>query len=244
MTDKTNLKNKNVLVTGGTTGIGRATAKLLAEEGAKVMIFGRNKDHLNDALSEIKKYGQIFGVVADVSIETDIDRVFSEFKERYGDIDILINNASLPARSITANSYSKMEYVLKTNVLGYMYCAKKSYEIMKKNGQGHIVNIGSMSAKAKEEKADLYVSTKSAVEGFSESLRKKINRSGIKLSLIEPGSVGTSMIDEDLEEQKILQEELLLLKAEDIAEAILFCLTRPKRCEIICIEIKPHRQII
>ena len=243
ITDRTILKNKNVLVTGGTSGIGKATAKRLAQEGANVMIFGRNKDHLKKAVSDIKKYG-IFGITADVSSETDIDKVFSEFKRKYGDIDILVNNASLPARSITSNNYQKMEYTLRVNILGYMYCTKKAFEIMKNNGQGHIVNIGSMSAKVKEERADLYVPTKSAIEGFSESFRKKANRNGVKLSLIEPGSVGTGMVDESKEEQKKLQEEFLMLRAEDIAEAIVFCLTRPKRCDVICLEIKPHRQII
>jgi len=245
-TNHSEIKGKNIIVTGGTTGIGRATAKILLGLGGNVMIFGRDKTHLDDAISELTtiEEGNIYGTNADVTSKENVDEVFAEFDKTFGQIDILINNASLPARSITKSEYPEWEYVLKVNILGYLHFSSEAIERMRKKGEGHIVNIGSMSAKVKEEDADVYVATKSAIEGFSESLRKQVNKYGIKVSLIEPGSVGTDMVDETPEEQEILENKLVMLKAEDIAEAVVFCLTRPKRCDVICLEIKPHKQLI
>jgi NADP-dependent 3-hydroxy acid dehydrogenase YdfG len=236
---------KNALITGGTSGIGLAIAKKLSLLGANVMIFGRTKSHLREAIYEIKPTGgQVVGVLADVSDQLEIDGVFDKIDSLFGKIDIFINNAALPARRVVSANYQEIEKVLNVNILGYLYCASKAIRRMKKNGSGHIVNIGSMSAKVKEENADLYVATKSAIEGFSEALRKQANRAGIKISLIEPGSVGTNMVSENFEEQSKMQTDLTMLKAEDIAEAVLFCLTRPERCDIMNIQIKPHKQII
>lgn len=243
--NQTEIKGKNVLITGGTTGIGRATAKLLIGMGTNVMVFGKNKQHLDDALRELQGIGNnFFGMIADVANKEEVDAVFREFDNTFGNIDILINNAAMPARSIVKTEYLEWKYVVEVNILGYLYCSNEAIKRMKKNGSGHIINIGSLSAKGREADADVYVATKSAIEGFSESLRKQVNRYGIKVSLIEPGSVATNMVKESKAEQVKLQNEFIMLKPEDIAEAIVFCLTRPKRCDIICLEIRPHKQLI
>jgi NADP-dependent 3-hydroxy acid dehydrogenase YdfG len=109
---------------------------------------------------------------------------------------------------------------------------------------GHIINIGSMSAESREGGDDLYVTTKSAILGFNESLRKTVNRKGIKVSLIEPGSVGTNMISESSIQQEKKESAGEMLKAEDVAECIIFCLNRPSRCDIVEIQVKPSHQII
>ncbi|MFA4996359.1 MAG: SDR family oxidoreductase [Patescibacteria group bacterium] len=236
------IKGKNILISGGTTGIGRATAKLLVNYGANVMIFGRDKNHLDDAIFDIEnKNGKIFGVTADVSDKNQVKEVFKKFEETYGDIDVLINNASLPARSILDCQSNKWQYIVNVNILGYLYCSSEAVNRMIKGNGGHLINIGSLSSVLREEGADIYVATKSAVEGFSDSLRKQIGKYEIKVSLIEPGSVGTNLITHNSKEQEILQKESKMLKAEDVAEAILFCLTRPKRCDIIELKIRPHK---
>ena len=107
-----------------------------------------------------------------------------------------------------------------------------------------IINIGSMSAERREAGSSLYVATKSAVQGFTESLRKEVNQDGIRVALIEPGAVGTDLNDLPPEKQRQMEAELKMLKAEDIANYIYFILTEPQRVDVIVGEIRPHLQII
>ena len=198
------IEGKTVLITGGTTGIGRATAVLLAKKGASVLIFGRHEKELKDALLDIKKISgrENLGMIADVTNHSSMEKVFQKIDHDFGHLDILINNASLPARSVLYTDFDKIEYVVKTNLTGYLYCTKLACDRMLKAHSGHIVSMGSMSAFTRDEETDLYVATKCGVEGFNESVRKMIGPNGIKMTIIEPGSVGTNMVDESSKEQR------------------------------------------
>jgi NADP-dependent 3-hydroxy acid dehydrogenase YdfG len=244
--DEQDLAGKIAIVTGGTTGIGRATAYLLAERGVKVVITGRHEPELNDAVNDIRKAGDVTGIIADNAYEDQIERLFDEARRTYGDTDILINNAALPARSITEMSYDEALNVLRVNILGYLACTNRAVEMMKRKGGGHIVNIGSLSAKVREEGADVYVASKGATEAMSESLRKKLEKENpeIRLSLIEPGSVGTNLSgeQEDVEEQGPAIDEGRMLKAEDIAASVIYILTQPPRCNVMELRITPVNQ--
>ncbi|HOX40958.1 MAG TPA: SDR family oxidoreductase [bacterium] len=238
------LAGKVALITGGTTGIGRATAVALAHQGADVFVFGRHQNKLDDAIADIKKISgrEAFGLCADVSKIDDIKNVFKRIDDKFGKIDFLINNASLGARSILDQDFENMDYVLDVNIKGYLLCTRYALDRMIPVKSGHIVNIGSMSSEVREGDADIYVATKSAIAGFNESLRKKVRSQGIKVTLIKPGSVGTDMVTETVQEQVEAQEKRLLLKAEDVANCILFALLQSDRCEIIDIGLKPHYQ--
>lgn len=240
------VKDKNILITGGTTGIGRETAILLASQGARVMIFGRHGQELNDALEELNKTGsmQVSGMIADVSDSKDVEAVFQKFDQEFGSLDVLINNAALGYGSVLEGSHEDREYLLSTNIDGYLMCAHEAGKRMKENGGGHIVNIGSMSAEVREDGSSVYVATKAAIRGFSASLRKELNPHHIHVTLIEPGAVYTDMQEAPAEElkEKVKNEEMLLSK--DIARAILFCLSQPKRSSIVSLQIKPLMQKI
>ena len=238
------VNTKSVLITGGTTGIGRATAILLAAQGAQVMIFGRHEQELNDAVNDIRRAGgEVVGLTADTASPEDIKRVFQEVDRQMGQLDILVNNAALGYNSITEGDYAEWEYIVRTNLLGYMAIAHEAIERMKANGWGHIVNVGSMSADEREKGSSVYVATKSGIEGFSEALRKEVNPLGIKVTLIEPGAVGTDMQDQySPEEQRQKEEKMEMLKAEDIAACILYTITQPKRCDVVMMQIRPHLQ--
>jgi NADP-dependent 3-hydroxy acid dehydrogenase YdfG len=238
--------DKAVLVTGGTTGIGRATAILLASQGARVMIFGRHEQELNDALKDIRETGgEVTGLTADTANSEDIKRVFREVDREMGKLDILINNAALGYNSIMEGAYEDWQYIVNTNLLGYMAIAHEAIERMKAQKEGHIVNIGSMSADVREKGSSVYVATKAGIEGFSEALRKEVNPLGIKVTLIEPGAVGTDMQSEySPAEQRKKEEKMEMLKAEDIAACILYTLTQPKRCDVVMMQIRPHMQSI
>jgi NADP-dependent 3-hydroxy acid dehydrogenase YdfG len=242
-TEVQDVADKAIVISGGTTGIGRTTAILLAELGARVLIFGRHEVELNDSMRDLEKISDaVFGLTADVSRTEDVKRVFREADEKLGRVDVLINNAALSGDGVMDHTMEEAEYIIDTNVFGYVACAHEAIRRMKQVGGGHIINVGSMSAETRGEGSSVYTATKTAIQGFSESLRKEVNKYGIKVTLIEPGAVGTDMQPEPPEEQREKQAALEMLKAEDIAACIHYCLVQPHRCDVIGVQIQPHKQ--
>ena len=238
--------DKSILITGGTTGIGRATAILLASQGAHVMIFGRHDKELQDALSDLREAGgEVLGLTADTSNPNDIKRIFREVDQQMGQLDVLVNNAALGYGSIMEGTYADWQNIVHTNLLGYMAMTHAAIERMKPRGMGHIINVGSMSADVREKDSSVYVATKAGIQGFSEALRKEVNPLGIKVTLIEPGAVGTDMQSQySPAEQRQKEAKMEMLKAEDIAACILYALTQPKRCDVVMLQVRPHLQSI
>lgn len=236
------LDGRCVLVTGGTTGIGRATAILLAQHGANVMVFGRSEQALQDAFDDFERFGcKIHGTNADQADQKDILRVFREVDSRLGGLDILVNNAAISADSIVDEE--NWRYVIESNLNGYLSCTREAIRRMRPRRQGAIVNIGSVSADKRGKDSDVYVATKSAIQGFSYSLAEEVAGDGIGVTLIEPGLVGTDFFpDMSAETQREMEANEVMLTAEDIAECVLFALTRPKRCRIAEITVVPLRK--
>lgn len=237
---------RRIIITGGTTGIGRAAALLLARDN-EVLIAGRHDETLADTIADFERAGrgstgQLRGTVADIATEAGIAKLFEEADKHWNQLDILINNAGLPFDSILDGQYSDWEYLLRTNLLGVLACSRMAVDRMRTVGTGHIVNIGSMSADVREKDSSVYVASKSGIQGFSESLRKEVNGLGIKVTLIEPGTVGTDMQPRSGQQEKI--DTLEMLRAEDIAVAIYYCLATPPRCDVVGMQIRPHAQYI
>lgn len=237
----------SIIITGGTTGIGRATALLLASHGANVFINGTDQQHLDDVLKDVASAGftgSVNGIIADLATEEGIKQLFKEANAHLNGIDVFINNAALAYQGVSDGNYSEWHKVVNTNLTGYITCTHVALTQMKEKKRGHIINIGSMNADVREKDSSVYVATKSAIQGFTESLRKEVNEQGIKVTLIEPGAVGTDMQPVSVPDQQKQQENLEMLKAEDIANVILFALSQPERCDIVDIKVKPHLQII
>jgi NADP-dependent 3-hydroxy acid dehydrogenase YdfG len=240
-----NISEKNIVITGGTTGIGKATAELLLSLGARVLIFGRNPDDFNATFDELSvKYPEteLFGTPADVTNEDDIKKIFDIVDLNMGHIDILINNAALSSQGIIDSADWK--YIIDTNIKGYIDFAQQAVLRMKMQKSGHIINVGSMSAEVRNAESTIYVTTKAAINGFTASLRKEINPIGIKVTLVEPGAVMSDMQPGTKEEQREKIEKMEMLEAGDIAMSILFILSQPPRCDIVSMQIRPHLQII
>lgn len=236
---------KRILITGGSTGIGRETAILLASKGAKVLVTGRHQEQIDETLNAMDgAQGSGYGIAADLAEEAGIRKIFAYADQELGGLDCLVNNAALAYQSIMEGSYKDWQYIVNTNLLGYMACVHEAVKRMEIAGEGHIVNIGSMSADVRESNSSVYVATKSGIQGFSEALRKELNPKGIKVSLIEPGAVDTDMQEGSEEEklQKIAHQEMI--PAREIAAAVLYCLDQPKHTDIVNIKIRPHLQLI
>lgn len=238
---------RTVVVTGGTTGIGRATAILLALQGADVLIAGQDPQHLTDTLNSADQEqlkGNLTGIITDLSTEEGINKLFNEADNHFKKLDVLVNCAALAYQGIAEGSYADWQKVVNTNLLAYLACTRQAIDRMRPNKEGHIINIGSMSADVREKNSSVYVATKAAIQGFSESVRKEINEMGIKVTLIEPGAVGTDMQPVSVPDQQQKEEDLEMLKAEDVAAAVLYTIMQPKRCDVVDIKIRPHLQII
>lgn len=245
------VQGKRILLTGGTTGIGRATAILLASHGARIYTYGETRQELDDALRDIEKAadkgGEVFGAVIEQTRHDEVLRAFEEADARLGGIDILVSNAAQPATGVTKMDFEQIEFVVRTNLLGYIACVQEAVRRFQEQGKGYVVCVGSMSADVKDTGADVYTATKTGIAGFCDALRKQVNEQNIKVSLVEPGLVGTDLHEDEQaepEKQREMQAQLEMLTAEDIAAAILFCIQQPWRSEIVTLEIKPSKQII
>lgn len=239
------IKGKSIVLTGGTTGIGRTTAQLLAYKGARVLIFGRHEKELNDALRDCEKYGEVEGMLADQAHESDVMKVFERVDTKFGSIDILINNAAIGGSDIEESSLSDITYIVHSNLLGYLYCAHEAVKRMREKRNGHIVNVGSLSAEVRDRGSGVYVATKAGIRAWSTSLSKTVVDYNIKVSLIESGNVGTDLRGyESAEYQQEQERKMAMLTTEDIAESILYCIMQPLPCDITDLKIRPHRQPI
>jgi len=175
-------------VTGGTTGIGRAIAILLASYGVKVFTCGRHKEHLDDALARIREVGDGDGLAVDLSKPKDVDRFFAAADDYLGGIDIAVINAAVPADALAETSEKDTRYQLETDFVSYLITAQEAAKRMK--GGSDIILIGSMSAVSRKGGSSIYVAAKSGIQAFAASLRQELAEQDIKVCLIEPGFTG------------------------------------------------------
>jgi len=242
----TAIAGKKIVITGGTTGIGRAIAIQLNSLGATCLICGRNQEQIDETLSIFNSVDstESKGIIVDLSRAEDIKKLFEFADNELGNIDIFINNAALAYGSVLEGEYEDWQYIINTNLLAYLACCKEAIIRMERSGGGQIINIGSMSADVREEDGSVYVATKAGIQGFSEALRKEVNRKGIKVTLIEPGAVDTDMQEGSTSEKLEKVENQEMMKAEDIARAVLFCIAQSEGSDVVDLKIRPHLQSI
>ncbi|HJO65253.1 MAG TPA: SDR family oxidoreductase [Sphingomonas sanguinis] len=233
----TMLSGRRILLTGGTTGIGRAALKALANEGARVLTFGRHQDALDAALSGID--GEVIGIVEDAATHDGIDRVFAAVDDRLGGIDMLVACAALGAQPIHEMAEEDWRYVIDANLTGYLACARAAILRMQDQGGGHLLFVGSISTEIKAAGESVYAATKAGIQAFAETLRKEVADKRIRVSVIQPGSVDTEMQKCSAEEKQTAVAEGRMLPAKDVADAILFVLGRSANCDIVNLRIEP-----
>ena len=239
-THQPSLAGRRALITGGTTGIGRAIAILLASEGAKVFICGRTPEHLDDALHRIREVGEGDGIGIDLTRQDEIDRFVEEGAQALGGIDIAVLNAGLAADGLEDTEAEEIRYVVDTNLTAMMTTARRVVERMEAGGD--IVFIGSMSSATRSGSSTVYVATKTGVQAFAEALRKELAEKDIKVGNIEPGLTGSDMQLPDIpvEKQREMIHEAKMLRAEDIAAATHFMLSQPRRTVVSLMRVEPR----
>lgn len=238
------LAGKRIAVTGGTTGIGRAIAVLLASEGAKVFICGRDEQHLADALERINAVGKGDGVAVDLGTPEGMRRFWSAADAALGGaLDVAVINAAVPAATPMEVNEAELRYQLETDLVAYVIASREAARRMSKGGD--IVLIGSMSAVSRGKGSSVYVAAKSGVQGFAASFREEMAPRNIKVGLIEPGLTGADFQYPEYsdEEQRAAINAEKMLRAEDIAVATHFMLTQPRRAAISLMQVEPRLEI-
>lgn len=239
------LKGRRVLVTGGTTGIGRAIARLLASEGARVFICGRDKQHLKDALAAISPLGEVDGMTLDLAEDKATARFLDAGEKALGGIDAVVLNAAVASVGVTQQSEAELRYAVATNFTAYLVGAQEAAARLGggMDARGDVVLIGSMSTYALGASSTVYAGIKYGIQGFAVALRRELGPKGIRVSLIEPSLTGSDMPDFARAEQiaKINAEEML--RAEDIAVGVHYVLTQPWRTVIQRLDIAPRTMV-
>lgn len=236
------LAGRRVAITGGTTGIGRAIAVLLASEGARVFVCGHDSGHLADALARIREVGEGDGAVLDLS-QPDHARGFLEIaRQRLGGLDAVVLNAAVAASGLTETDAPALRHAIALNFTATLLGAHAAAELLE--GEGDLVLVGSMSAHVLGPHSTVYAGIKAGIAGFSEALRRELGPKGIRVGLVEPGKTGSDMQlpDVPVEKQREQIREETMLRAEDIAVGVQYMLTQPRRTVVQQLVIVPRAQ--
>ncbi|MCX2738788.1 SDR family oxidoreductase [Pontibacter anaerobius] len=208
------LENANILITGGTLGIGHSTAKLLIEKGANVAITGRDEKRTHKAARDIGA----MPITADVANPDDVKRTFKTFMNEYGKLDALINNAGIgvskPVEELTVEDFQRIYSV---NVFGAAMMAGRAAEIFKKQNFGNIINIGSTAALKGYEGGSVYASSKAALRSMTQSWQTELRKYNVRVMLVNPSEVTTAFGQPDRQER---EDQPNKLRSEEIAWAI------------------------
>ena len=243
------LKDKVVLITGASSGIGYSTAITLSKAGAKIVAGARRTDKLDELKTAIEnENGRILTTSLDVTKRDDCSKFAKLALEEYGNIDVLVNNAGLMPLSFVKNlKLDEWDRMVDVNIKGLLYSTAAVIPTMLSNKSGHIVNISSVAGRLVFPAGSVYCATKHAVTAFSEGLRQELSqRSNIRVTCIEPGVVATELTntitDESLKSFVDSVKNMKALEAQDIANAIFYALNSPAHVNVNEVLVRPVQQ--
>jgi NADP-dependent 3-hydroxy acid dehydrogenase YdfG len=241
------MEKKIALITGATSGIGRATAYEFAKHGIKLILCGRRQERLNEIENDLKFKTQVLTLNFDVCNKDATFEALNSLSEDFKAIDILINNAGNAhgLDPIQNGNIDDWEAMLDSNVKGLLYVSKAVMPQMIERQSGHIVNIGSVAGKEVYAKGNVYCASKQAVLAITEGMRIDLNPFGIKVSAISPGLVETEFSKVRFKGDAIadtVYKGYKALQAEDIADVIYFMVSRPAHVNVADVLIFPTAQ--
>ena len=238
------------LITGATSGIGEATALLLAKNNYNIIITGRRKERLDSLQEKItaETNSEVITLNFDISSLPENETAINSLPEEWQNIDVLINNAGLAAgfNLIQEGVIEDWERMIDTNIKGLLYVTRLISPKMIARGTGHIINISSIAGKETYPLGNVYCATKHAVQSVTKGMRIDLLKHGIKVTSVSPGAVETEFslvrFNGDKNKAKQVYKGFTPLCAQDIAETILFIVTRPKHVNIDDVLIMPTDQ--
>ncbi len=243
------LKNKIVFISGATSGIGKSCAYAFAKEGANLIINARRKNLIDEIADDLKsKFGiKVYGYKLDVRNKNDVDESIKNLPDEWKDIDILVNNAGLAKgfNKFFEDDPQNWEEMIDTNIKGLLYVTRAIVPGMIERKFGHVIMIGSIAGHSAYPKGAVYCATKHAVDAITNSLRMDTIDKGILVSTIDPGLVETNFSNirfGDKDKAKNVYKGLTPLTGDDVADAVVYCASRPSHVNIAEITMLAARQ--
>jgi NADP-dependent 3-hydroxy acid dehydrogenase YdfG len=237
------LTGKVAIITGASSGIGEAAARLLAKEGVNVVLVARRKDRIDALAAEIGNAA--IAIPTDVADMAAVKAMIAQVKDRFGGIDLLFNNAGMGVNGSFADSNpDDWKTQIDANLYGVLNCTHAALPLMKAREGAMISIVSSVGGRYGIAGWAVYNATKFAVVGYADALRKEVGEQGIRVSLIEPGAVWTEWghnVTEDTMRER--REKLDALQAVDIAQALVYSFAQPPRVLVEEILVRPVKQI-
>ena len=239
---------KTIFITGATSGIGKATAEIFAKQGHRLIICGRRKEVLDNLQIQLSNITEVYSLIFDVRNQQEVENAINSLPEDWKNIDVLVNNAGNAhgLEPISDANISDWDAMMDGNVKGLLYVSQPIIKLMKANNSGHIVNISSVAARQTYANGTVYCASKKAVDVISEGMRLELTEFGIKVTNVQPGAVETDFskirFKGDEERAATVYAGYEPLIAEDIADAISYCVNAPDRVSIAEICIYPKAQ--
>jgi NADP-dependent 3-hydroxy acid dehydrogenase YdfG len=238
------------MITGATTGFGKATAEKFAANGYNIIITGRRKDLLDELENKLNAFGtiKVLSLCFDVRRKEEVESVINNLPEDWKNIDVLVNNAGLAVglSHIQDGDSEDWDRMIDTNVKGLLYVTRAVSPLMVARNKGHIFNIGSIAGKDVYENGNAYCASKFAVGALSKAMRIDMLKNNIRVTLIAPGMAETEFsivrFNGDEQRAKNVYKGFDALTAEDIAGVIYYCATLPENVCINELEITPTQQ--
>lgn len=243
-------KDWRILITGASSGIGRATAECFAKEGAKLLLIARSSDKLSDLAEHLSgEYGvEVHTVQLDVRDREAVERALDSLPTAWQAIDVLVNNAGLALglEPLHEGDIDQWEQMIDTNIKGVLFITRFVLGNMLKRNRGHIINIGSISARQVYSGGVVYCATKFALRAISEGIKMDAHGTPIRTTSIDPGMVesqfSVTRFSGDQSKAEAVYEGLTPLQPEDVADAIVYAATRPAHVNVREMQIFPTAQ--
>ncbi|MCA1009389.1 SDR family oxidoreductase [Halobacillus halophilus] len=241
----TTLSNKVAIITGASSGIGKAIAHHLADTGANVVLAARRSERLQELANEITESYNVEAKVVetDVTKKEDVEQLVKDTKDQFGSVDILVNNAGVMLLSFLKNDHvDEWEQMVDVNIKGVLFGIHASLPVMLEQDAGHIINVSSVAGHEVFPSSTVYSATKYAVRALSMGMEKELSRSGVRVTNISPGAVDTELTDHitDGEVLDMFKDSSMdPLEANDIARALAYAATQPANVNVNEVIVRP-----